>query len=404
MWEKLENLYELHQHISGALGAKDLFNLIIEQQLHEKESDKLDEEFKKRFGVENFSELIKNSPKEAEKTLYEKFCKFEDTILTDTNEFRNKITARYGFSFYVTSNPKIRRKISKQICETFYEQGIKYLELRVVSFKPGTTSEDTAWDQLSESVYGMIDAKDNLPDFDFSYIIGVARHHFVDKDNKPDESKIKHAENILRFLVKKLEKNDDIAQYVLGIDATDKEVLPPRYLKNIFEIAIESGLIPVPHAGENFKSIEEGIQNIYEHIDILEAKRIGHALAACVDPRKYLGKNDEYGKLYTKSRVEKIIELQDNLIKYMKERSIVVETCPTSNIITLGLKSYEEHPIRRFLDSGVNVVICSDSSGIYGITLKDEIKNVAVAQNFSLAELEKVLENSRKYSLKNLVS
>jgi adenosine deaminase len=88
----------------------------------------------------------------------------------------------------------------------------------------------------------------------------------------------------------------------------------------------------------------------------------------------------------------------------MKERSIVVETCPTSNIITLGLKSYEEHPIRRFLDSGVNVVICSDSSGIYGITLKDEIKNVAVAQNFSLAELEKVLENSRKYSLKNLVS
>jgi adenosine deaminase len=140
----------------------------------------------------------------------------------------------------------------------------------------------------------MIDAKDNLPGFDFSYIIGIARYHFVYKDNKPDESKIKHAENILRFLVKKLEKNDDIAQYVLGIDATDKEVLPPRYLKNIFEIAIESGLIPVPHAGENFKSIEEGIQNIYEHIDILEAKRIGHALAACVDPRKYLGKNDEY--------------------------------------------------------------------------------------------------------------
>jgi hypothetical protein len=45
--EKLENLYELHQHISGAVGAKDLFNLIIEQQLHEKEPDKLDEEFKK---------------------------------------------------------------------------------------------------------------------------------------------------------------------------------------------------------------------------------------------------------------------------------------------------------------------------------------------------------------------
>jgi len=116
----------------------------------------------------------------------------------------------------------------------------------------------------------------------------------------------------------------------------------------------------------------------------------------------YLGRLDEYKMSYTKSRVDKIKDLQDELIRYMKERDVAIEVCPTSNIITLGLSSYVEHPIKTFLEYDVPVIICTDSSGVYGITLKDEIKNISAAQKLSLGDLNKILNNSREYSLKKL--
>lgn len=58
--------------------------------------------------------------------------------------------------------------------------------------------------------------------------------------------------------------------------------------------------------------------------------------------------------------------------------------------------------MKRFLEHGVPIVICTDSSGIQGVSLKEEITKTCMAQGFSKADLEKILQDSKKYSLNNL--
>lgn len=59
-------------------------------------------------------------------------------------------------------------------------------------------------------------------------------------------------------------------------------------------------------------------------------------------------------------------------------RAPVVETCPTSNVLTLGLVRLADHPtLKTWLESGVRVAVCTDDSGIFGTTLTDELAQIA---------------------------
>lgn len=62
--------------------------------------------------------------------------------------------------------------------------------------------------------------------------------------------------------------------------------------------------------------------------------RLGHATYAARDPR---------------------------LLDLLAARGVTVECCLTCNVVLGAVPSYEQHPIRRFVEAGIPVVLCTDN-------------------------------------------
>ncbi|MEO6866068.1 MAG: adenosine deaminase [Gemmatimonadaceae bacterium] len=116
------------------------------------------------------------------------------------------------------------------------------------------------------------------------------------------------------------------------------------------------------HAGEAAgpKSIESALFDC-------NASRIGHGVRAEEDPA---------------------------LLEYIRDTGITLEMCPTSNEQTHAVPSYAQHPLKRYLDSGVRVTINTDSRLISGVTLTDEYVRVVNDLDLTMAELCRCVMNA----------
>src|SRR6185295_11806128 len=77
----------------------------------------------------------------------------------------------------------------------------------------------------------------------------------------------------------------------------------------------------------------------------------------------------------------------ESLLNYVNDRRIALEICLTSNVQTRAAKSYAEHPLRRYFDAGLNVVLNTDNRLMSNTTLTDEYTHAARRLGFSFAEL-----------------
>lgn len=90
---------------------------------------------------------------------------------------------------------------------------------------------------------------------------------------------------------------------IIGIGLGGAESKGPcRDYEPVYEQALKDGYKVVAHAGEDV-----GPESIWEAIDILKVSRVGHCISAIQD---------------------------ENLMEVLKERGIVLEVCPTSNVFT----------------------------------------------------------------------
>jgi adenosine deaminase len=107
-----------------------------------------------------------------------------------------------------------------------------------------------------------------------------------------------------------------------------------------FDIAVKGGLGITVHAGE-----AAGPESIAEAIHRCHAERIGHGTRLFEDPE---------------------------LEAYVRDRRISVEINITSNLQTHAVERTSLHPVRRYLDRGLNVTLCTDSWLMCGVVLTDE--------------------------------
>jgi hypothetical protein len=189
----------------------------------------------------------------------------------------------------------------------------------------------------------------------------------------------------------------------------------------------ERALAVLYHVGESFrdKSLESAVRWVHESAE-LGAHRLGHAIALGVDPETYgahdrdetvgerrdqlaydlahadgLARHDiavdraavaeEQTRLaalddgttvthsYDAARLDEVRRRQDYAMDCVKAIGAVVEVCPTSNRRIGDINDPAHHPVHRFLDRGVPVVVSSDDPGIFGVTLADEIDWVVTA-------------------------
>jgi adenosine deaminase len=126
----------------------------------------------------------------------------------------------------------------------------------------------------------------------------------------------------------------------------------PEDYADVFATARRAGLHSVPHAGES-----AGPTSIREAIDALGAERIGHGISVVDDPA---------------------------LMEEVRERGIVFDVCPTSNVRTGIVGSIDEHPFPVMLDAGLLVTLNSDDPTMFGSPVAGEYR--AARESFALSD------------------
>lgn len=131
--------------------------------------------------------------------------------------------------------------------------------------------------------------------------------------------------------------------------------------RDLYAEARDAGLRLTAHAGETV-----GPEGIWGAINI-GAERLGHALSAIHDPE---------------------------LMELLSHRQIPLEICITSNLKTGCCVRTEDHPVRRYFDSGLMVTLNSDDPSLFRSDLEDEYRLSHAEFGFTEEHLRELAANS----------
>lgn len=130
---------------------------------------------------------------------------------------------------------------------------------------------------------------------------------------------------------------------------------PPEPFAPIFAAARDAGLGLMAHAGEVV-----GPASVWGAVESLGVTRLGHGIRSADDPR---------------------------LLEALRERGVVLDVCPTSNLLTGAVGSWGEHPLRRLREAGVALTLNSDDPTFFHTTLTEEYRRAAAHFGFGADEL-----------------
>ena len=77
---------------------------------------------------------------------------------------------------------------------------------------------------------------------------------------------------------------------------------------------------------------------------------------------------------------------------------MLLEICPTSNVLTNAVPSVNNHPLPRLREAGVKVSINTDDPGIFDFNLTHEYDAVADALGFTASDFERMNQDARRAS------
>jgi adenosine deaminase len=146
--------------------------------------------------------------------------------------------------------------------------------------------------------------------------------------------------------------------YIVGFSmAGDEENFPAGDYAEVFAIVAGAGLGCTVHAGE-----WAGADSVRAAIE-LPVTRIGHGVRAIEDPA---------------------------LVEELAERDLVLECCPTSNVVLGAFDSYEEHPLPRLRAAGVKVTLGSDDPPYFGASIGGEYEVCSERWGFDDQDLREI--------------
>lgn len=254
----------------------------------------------------------------------------------------NDYLTKFDYPISIMQTKEELQDIMIQLLNELKEQNVVYVEIR---FAPQFhTNKGLSQEEVIKTV---IDAK-NIVDIKSNLILCVMRgKNNIDKNFETVN------------LAKKY-----LGKGVCAIDLAGAEALfKTEEYKDIFKYAKEQNIPFTIHAGE-----ADGIDSIKSAIDF-GAKRIGHGVRA--------------------------IE-SEKLMEYIKENSITLEVCPTSNIQTCICNSYSSHPLEKLYKYGILTTINTDNMTVSNTDLLNEYINIIDNTSLTYADIEKMNKNSIK--------
>ncbi len=163
---------------------------------------------------------------------------------------------------------------------------------------------------------------------------------------------------------------------VVGFDLAGEEAgYPPSDHKDAYQYAHDHFIRKTVHAGEAY-----GPESIWQAITQCHANRIGHGTflfaqemiqdPAIADKKRYV----------------------EDLANYIASQRIGIEVCVTSNLQTTpSLRSIADHPIRKMIEYGLSVSICTDNRLVSSTTVCREMELVATHLGLSSLALRKLV-------------
>ena len=246
----------------------------------------------------------------------------------------NALDAIYHWTELIQSSPlAVERSVHAAIGGAYRSQQITTLELRFNPMKRNRGGERDLDHIIMAAARGLDRASLEYPQVRAGLILMMDRT-FDERQN--------------RIIVEKAIRYR--SRGIVGIDIAGPRPGGSRYpyaqLRPLVDDARSAGLGVTIHVGE--EGGDHGTEEIAEVIEALSPDRIGHGILAAREPE---------------------------LMAELSERGIVLEICPTSNLLTKALpdEAAVRLTLRAFVDAGVRFTIATDGPEMMRTHLRDEL-------------------------------
>lgn len=250
---------------------------------------------------------------------------------------------RFTITLSVMQRADAIERIAYELAEDAARDGVRYLEVRYAPVL--NTREGLSLDEVVEAAARGLARAERDHDITARIIICGLRH--LDPEVSITLAKLAVAHR---------------QRGVVGFDlAGGERGHPARTHADAFAYARQHELAVTVHAGEG-----DGAESVRQAVHDCGADRLGHAT--------------------------KLID-DESLTRYVNDRRIALEVCLTSNVQTHASDSLDAHPVRRYFDRGMNVVLNTDNRLMSGTTLTDEYLLAARHHGFTFEELSVIALN-----------
>ncbi len=276
------------------------------------------------------AELLGISDDEAKKNM----------IVSYDNKNLEEYLTKFDLPLKVMQTKSNLRRIAKELALDLVEDGVIYAEVRFAPFfhtKQGLS--------LNEVVSSVLEGIKEVKKIKINLILCMMRG-------------ASYEDNLKTILVAKEFLNNG----VVGLDlAGDEHKYKTSSYKDLFLIAKKEKIPFTIHAGE-----ADGAKSVMDAISF-GAKRIGHGI--------------------------RILD-SDLAINEVIKNGITLEVCPTSNVDTKVVSSYENHPVKKMYDKKIKITINTDDRTVSNVTLSSEYKKLKTHFNFTRNDLLKMNLNA----------
>ena len=268
-------------------------------------------------------------------------AQFREFILIDKPVDGLKVfLEKFGLIHRVLSSAARIQRMAFEACQDAYAEGVRVLELRYSPVFIQGDRKDLSFDQIHAAILAGIQAAVKECPMAVG-LIGILGR----------EWDLPTATRVTDFFI----ANRDT---VIGMDlANDEANFDGKPFAGLFRKARNAGLHLTVHAGESL--IPTSSQSILSALDDLGAERLGHGVQIHRDPA---------------------------LMEQVARRGVILELCPTSNVLTRSIPSIAAYPIRQIRAAGVRTCINADDPGVFDYDLNHEYGMLAKLHGLTEAD------------------
>jgi adenosine deaminase len=268
-------------------------------------------------------------------------------LITEPMNNLEEVLAKFLATQKLLHSEENLTRITFEAIEDAYNDGIRILELRYAPSYIRIGHENLSLDRIHKAIARGVEKASHLP-------IAVGLMTLIQRIMP-----LPVAQEITDFTIANFGRAPGD---LVGIDLADNEAgSGPAPFAPFFQKAKAAGLHVTIHAGEdNFPGAPK---NVRDSIELLGAERIGHGVQIHKDPE---------------------------VMKFVIDRKIPLELCPTSNWLTNAVPSTAAHPFKKLMDQGVLVTLNSDDPGIFDIDLTHEYQVLSREHGFKAAEFTRI--------------